>query len=285
MHNSFRDIFRDYKEISVRYDWVNQAIWCYFNPQPRPCFSTIMLQELKQMQQAIINYFHNDNAGFTYPVSYFILASQSSGVFNFGGDLKLFTQLIINKKRDELLEYAKNCIDICYLNAVNYHQPITTISLVEGFALGGGFEAALSSDVVIAEEQAEMGLPESRFNLFPGMGAYSFLARSLGTKAAEEMMISGKTYSAHELYDKGIVDVLAETGNGHKAVNEFIRKHRRSSNSFQAIQAVRQFYNPISYEELFGITQIWVAAAMKLTDREKEKDSEGQREGHRNTHT
>lgn len=271
MRYSFRNVLREYKEISMRYDIENQAIWCYFNPKPRPCFSTTMLKELKQVQQSLIDYFHPENTSSQYPIRYFILASQSPGVFNFGGDLNLFTELIIKRDRDQLLEYATSCIDICYLNTVSYHLPLTTISLVEGFALGGGFEAALSSNVLIAEEHAEMGLPESRFNLFPGMGAYSFLARSLGINAAERMITSGKTFNAHELSEMGLVNVLAETGRGHEAVNDYIRKHRRASNSFQAIQSVRQFYNPISYEELLGITQIWVDAALKLKKKDLRK--------------
>jgi len=264
MHKSFKDIFQEYNEISLRYDVENQAIWCYFNPQPRPCFSTVMLKELKQMQQSIKECLHPENISSKYPVRYFILASQSPGVFNFGGDLNLFTQLILTKNREQLFEYAKDCIDICYLNAASYHLPITTISLVEGSALGGGFEAALSSNVLIAEKQAELGLPESRFNLFPGMGAYSFLARSLGMNAAETIITSGKIYDAHELYEMGLVKVLAEPGGGHEAVKEYITKHRRSRNSLQAMQAVRHFYNPISYDELLGITKIWVDAALRL---------------------
>ena len=100
MRNSFRKIFREYKEISLRYDRENQAIWCYFNPEPRPCFSIIMLKELRQMQQSIIDYFHPENILPEYPVCYFILASQSPGVFNFGGDLSLFIKFvpIISKK-------------------------------------------------------------------------------------------------------------------------------------------------------------------------------------------
>lgn len=271
MNKSFNNIFREYKEISVRYDVENQAVWCYFNPQPRPCFSTVMLQELRQMQQAIKDCIYPENSIVEYPIRYFILASQSPGVFNFGGDLSLFVKLIRAKKRDQLFEYAKSCIDICYLNAASYHLPITTISLVEGSSLGGGFEAALSSNVIIAEKQAEMGLPESRFNLFPGMGAYSFLARSLGMNAAETIITSGKIYGASELYQMGVIKVLAETGGGHEAVNEYIAKHRRSRNCLQAIQAVRQLYNPVSYDELLGITKIWVDAALRLEDNDLHK--------------
>ena len=264
MNYSFRKIFREHKEISVRYDREHQAIWCYFNPQPRPCFSTVMLKELRQLQQSIMDYFHPENRAAQYPVRYFVIASQSPGVFNFGGDLNLFIQLIADRQREQLLEYAKSCIDICYHNAVSYHLPLTTIALVEGSALGGGFEAALSSNVLIAERQAEMGLPEARFNLFPGMGAYSFLARALGMNAAEGIIASGKIYNAGDLHDMGLVTELAETGRGYETVNKYIKRHMRSCNSLQAIQAVRRFYSPVSYDELFGITKIWVDAALRL---------------------
>ena len=51
---------------------------------------------------------------------------------------------------------------------------------MQGECLGGGFEAALSSDVIVAEKSARFGFPEILFNLFPGMGAYSFLERKIG---------------------------------------------------------------------------------------------------------
>ena len=268
MSDSFQTIFRDRQEISTRYDVEHEAIWCYFNPKKRPCFSSVLLREANEIQHAVINYFKADGTQPKYPVRYLILASQTPGVFNFGGDLNLFVQLIVEQKREQLFEYAKSCIDICYLNAVNLHLPLTTISLVEGTALGGGFESALSSNVVIAEKQVQMGCPEIRFNLFPGMGAYSFLARILGMKKTEKILQGGKVYTAAEMYDMGIVDVLAETGEGGSAVNRFIKKHRRTGNGMRAIKEVGQFYSPISYEELIGITKIWVDAALRLTRKD-----------------
>jgi DSF synthase len=55
--------------------------------------------------------------------------------------------------------------------------PILTVGLVQGAALGGGFEALLSFDYVVAERDATFGLPEILFGLFPGMGAHSLLSR------------------------------------------------------------------------------------------------------------
>ncbi len=268
MSGSFQEIFRERQEISTRYDIEHEAIWCYFNPKKRPCFSSVLLREANEIQHAVINYFKASGPEPEFPVRYMILASQTPGVFNFGGDLNLFTQLIVDKKREQLFEYAKSCIDICYLNAVNLHLPLTTISLLEGSALGGGFESALSSNVVIAEKHVQMGCPEIRFNLFPGMGAYSFLARILGMKKAERILQEGKVYTATEMYEMDIVDVLAETGQGGEAVNRFIKKHRRAGNGMRAITEVSQFYSPISYEELIGITKIWVDAALRLTRKD-----------------
>ena len=267
MPDYFAKIFREYSEMSVRYDREQEAIWCCFNPGNRPCFSTLLLQEIKEIQKSIIRYFQADEKREKYPVRYLIIASQTPGIFNFGGDLNLFIQLITDQKREQLLEYATHCVDILYMNAVSLHLPLTLISFVEGTALGGGFEAALSTNVLIAERHAQMGVPEIRFNLFPGMGAYSFLVRKAGVNVAERLLCSGKIYSASELHEMCVVDVLAESGKGREAVNSYINNHKRTANGMQAIQAVKRFYNPITYEELIGITKIWVDAALHLSKK------------------
>jgi len=265
MSQQFRKIFRDYSEISVRYDRNQEAIWCYFKPNSRPCFSPLLLQQSKEIQHSIIKYLTTCDKPEKYPIRFLILASQIPGVFNFGGDLNLFVKLIEAQDREQLLEYAKNCIDICYMNAVSLQLPLTTISLVQGSALGGGFESALSGNVLIAEEHAEMGVPEIRFNLFPGMGAYSFLARKCGTYTAEQVLRSGKIYRAAELHAMHVVDVLVESGGGHEAVDRYIKNYRRALNGMQAIQSVKQLFDPITYEELIDISKVWVDAALRLT--------------------
>ena len=268
MSHDFFKIFCDYQEISLRYDERHRAIWCYYKPARRPCFSATMLRELRQMQQSIIDYFKTKKPNAEPLVRYQILHSQVPGIFSLGGDLALFRKLIQEKSRQLLLDYAKQCVDICYLNAVNMHLPLTTISLVEGAALGGGFESALSSTVLIATENAEMGFPEIRFNLFPGMGAYSLLARACNMRTAERVIASGTIYKARELYEMGIVHCLGETGKGQESVEKFMRQHQQSGNGHRALQRVRERYHPMDYQELLDITEIWVDAAMRLRDKD-----------------
>jgi len=167
-----------------------------------------------------------------------------------------------------LLKYAVACIDVIFPRTRHYELPLVTISLLQGDALGGGLEGALASDIIIAERNCQLGFPEILFNLFPGMGAYSLIARKVSPKFAEKMILGGKMYSAEELHELGLVDVLAEDGKGVEAVNEYIKKQERRSNGYLAVQKARHRFNPLNYQELIDITTVWVDAALKLNEKD-----------------
>jgi DSF synthase len=100
------------------------------------------------------------------------------------------------------------------------------------------------------------------------MGAYSLLARKVGSAIAEKLMLSGKIYTAEELHGMGVVDVLAEPGAGVQAVYDFVKKQERRANGFRAIQQVRQRFNPVTYDEMVDVVRIWVDAALRLTEKD-----------------
>ncbi len=268
MDKDFHKLLRDRDEITVRYDPKTEAIWSYTKPSIRPCYSLELVKNYQQLQLEIIDYFKHSNMNPKVPIKYLIGASQTPDIYNYGGDLNTFLELIQKKDGEALFRYAKACIDIVYLQSVNLNLPIITMALVEGTALGGGFEAVLSCSATIVEEQSQMGLPEIKFNLIPGMGAYSFLARLVGIKMTEEIISSGKMYDAAELYEMGVVTQVVKQGEGEKAVNKFIKRHSRSFNGMQAIQAARHRYAPIDYDELIDITKIWVDAALRLEPKD-----------------
>lgn len=268
MDKEFHNLMKDRGEITVRYDPETEAIWSYTKPNIRPCYSIELLKEFRSLQRDIIDYFVLNNMNPKTPIKYFVNASQTPEIYNYGGDLNLFSELIKNKDSKKLFEYAKVCIDIVYQNAVNLNLPITTISLVEGTALGGGFEGAISYNICIAEEQCQMGLPEIRFNLIPGMGAYSFLARSIGVNKTEEIISSGKMYTATELHNMGVITQVVKKGEGAKAVNVFMKRNSRLFNGMQALQSARHRYQQLDYNELIDITKIWVDAALRLTEKD-----------------
>jgi len=184
---------------------------------------------------------------------------------------ELFKDYIINNQEDKLREYAYKCINLLHRNIDNLDLPITMVSLVQGQTLGGGFEMALSCDVIIAERSSQMGFPEILFNLFPGMGAYNLLARRIGSALAERIILSGRTYSAGELYDMGVIDVLAEDGKGVQATEDYLNSHNQSHNTIRAMKKIRQIVHPVTRKHLYDIVDIWIEAAMDLSEKDLSK--------------
>lgn len=204
-------------------------------------------------------------------VSHFILASDVPGVFNLGGDLHHFMTLIKARDRAGLQQYGESCIRLFHKNYEKHSLPLTTIALVQGECLGGGFEIALSCDLIVAEQQARFGFPEILFNLFPGMGAYSVLKRLVGIKKTEDLLTSGKVYTAQEMFDLGIIDAIVANGEGVEAVNTLIKKRSASANGLTPILSIRRMIDPISYGELHRIVTLWVETALSLSERDLRK--------------
>ncbi|HEY3489528.1 MAG TPA: crotonase/enoyl-CoA hydratase family protein [Candidatus Deferrimicrobiaceae bacterium] len=253
-------------QVRTLFDDSRKTMWTFMAPSGRQCFNERLLDDLVCCYGSIRQ--HNQrylrDTG-ECPIRYAVVASANASVFSYGGDIALFRKLIVERDRGGLTRYAMKCIDLVHTVSVNCDLPMSTIALVQGEALGGGFEAALSASYLVAEKRARFALPEILFNLFPGMGAYQFLARRLRMKQVEEIVTSGNVYTAAELYEMGVVDVLAEDGEGELAVHEFVREHSRRSNARHAIGQVRQEVFSVTRESLVRTVEIWVETALRLT--------------------
>ena len=249
-------------ELRVEYDADTKALWTHMVPQGRPSFTPAMLADFERWQDLIQA---NFNAG---DLHFLVLGSHAPGVFCYGGDLALFRQLILKGDRASLVDYGHRCCRILHRNINTLGLPLLTIGLVQGDALGGGLEALLSFDFIIAEESASFGLPEILFGLFPGMGAHAFLSRQLGSVAAERLITSGKTLSAQEMLALGLVHDVVPDGTGEEAVQTFIEKNaRRHAGLLGSRRAIKRSWN-LSLAELTEITEIWADTALKLTERD-----------------
>ncbi|MEQ1664532.1 MAG: enoyl-CoA hydratase-related protein, partial [Bdellovibrionales bacterium] len=85
-----------------------------------------------------------------------------------------------------------------------------TIAAVNGFALGGGLELALSCDFIIASKTAKMGLPEVSLGLIPGYGGTQRLSRLCGRGIAKRVALTGDIYSAEQCMQWGLITELTE---------------------------------------------------------------------------
>ncbi len=260
---------QSFRELTTGYDPEYQLLTYYMQPTPRPSFTPSLLRDIESFQEAVRNTVSRElrRAGET-TIKYLVHASAMPGVFNLGGDLGFFLNTIRDQDRGTLSDYAHLSIKVLYQNLRNLDLPITTVAMLEGTALGAALEAALSSDVIIAERHVQIGFPEVVFNMFPGMGAYSFLARRLSPNLVERMIMSGKIYSAEELYEMGVIDILAEQGGARDALYAFVRRDEKTQVTRKALLRMRERVNPITYEELLYIAELWVDSALSLPEKD-----------------
>lgn len=259
---------RTYPTVRVEADAAVGCHWLYMHADHaggvRPCFRQELMHDMWSMLSDVAA---PQPRASTSPLRHVVLASDAPGAFNLGGDLALFARLIRAGDRAGLLDYATRCIDGVHLLHNGLGGDVRTIALVQGDALGGGMELALACQLIVAEEGTELGLPEVLFGLFPGMGAYSFLSRRIPPHQAERMILEGRIQPAEELHRLGIVDVLAPKGHGERVVRELVQQEQRAPHAHLALNRVRRLGQAVGRDELIGITEAWVDAALQLGDR------------------
>jgi len=138
-------------------------------------------------------------------VSCVVLSSSRSAAFCVGADLKERNGLT-----DEQLLQQRPLNRAAYQGILDL--PVPAIAAVEGYALGGGFELALSCDLVIAGEGATVGLPEVSVGVIPGGGGTQLLTRRVGWSRAASMIFTARRMSAAEAHQLGAVDEVVATG-------------------------------------------------------------------------
>ncbi len=278
---------RRFPTIRVESEPSDNAHWLYMHADAeagvRPCFRNPLLEDIWSFMSSITLRDAQRTPG---KLRHLVFASDADA-FNLGGDLELFSQLIRSNDREHLLAYARRCVDGVYQLNAGMGGDIRSIALIQGDALGGGLEIALACNTIVAEEGVQMGLPEVLFGLFPGMGAYSFLARRVSPQLAEKIILEGTLYSSEDMHRMGIVDVLVPKGEGEAAVQAIIDREQKAPHAHLALNAVRQIAKPVSYDELMGITEVWVDTALELGERslkmmERIVRAQSRRAGNRN---
>jgi len=237
--------------------------WNILQPEAPRRYTPALLDKILKLQEEFLAESKNGQE-----IKYQVFSSEISGVFSLGGDLGYFANCARTRNEPALRKYGNNAVNVVYNMATNFHLPTTTISLVKGAALGGGFEAALAANYLIAEKQATFSFPETRFGLFPGMGAFTFLRQRLPVRKAEEIIYSGKTYAAEELHEMGVVDIVCENGEGDAATTQFIRKRHQQHQGIHAMREMVQKFAPIDREELYSIVDHWVDSVMNLNEKQ-----------------
>ena len=235
-------------------------LWAVMSPRGRPSFTLRMIHDF------LVFFAGLESLPAEVVAPYRVVAYRSAvpGVFNRGGDLPLFLECIAARDEEVLRTYAQGCALMSFRNRNFPMQPLVSVALIQGDALGGGFEAALSCDVLFAESSAQFGFPEVLFNLFPGMGAVTYLTRRVGARAAERLILAGKHYPAGEMHELGAIDHVLPDGEGVAALRAFLGPKLRRYNAWSGFHRSRRLADPVSRAELSGIAEIWVERALSI---------------------
>jgi DSF synthase len=256
----------DLFELKIEYDMDLAAIWCVQQHHAGLSFAPRLLKDIRKVQRTLQDFHRDEPHDAAACAKFLIWASGVEGVFNLGGDLRYFEDLVKRRDHERLRAYALSCIDVCFANYCGLDAPMLVGALIAGDALGGGMESALSCNFILAEEQAKFGLPEMLYGLFPGMGAYSFLMRRLGQAKAETLILEGNLYSAADFRALGLVERVVARGTGPEEMSRLLTRLTRRFNASLAVYNARRRTFPITFQEMADIVEDWVSVAMRLTE-------------------
>lgn len=231
-----------------------------FTPELIEDFNTI----LAQTRQRVLG---PPRQGVAVP-AYAVIASTDPDYFSQGGDLAFFLACIRNQDAATLHAYSMRCLELLMAWSSDLKAHVTTVSLVQGRALGGGFELLLSADHIIAEEQSTFGFPEILFGLFPTTGAMGLVSARTNPYVAAKMMTNKKIYTAHELLAMGLVDDVCQQGAGEQAVERYIASHSKRRKAHLKVQQSRHRMSIIDAVEAARVVDDWVETAMQLDQNE-----------------
>ncbi|HEV2117107.1 MAG TPA: enoyl-CoA hydratase/isomerase family protein [Terriglobales bacterium] len=209
--------------------------------QPANEIGTLMLNELEMFMGALKCL--EDQA------CALIIHSQLPSGFSAGADLRELyekSQPLSAEERSrqvrlflQRIHRVFNCID---------GSPLTTIAAVHGVTFGGGFELALTCDLIIADKMARFCFPELRLGLIPGFGGIPRLKRDLGNGIVRDLLLTGRSINAQKAAGVGLVSQLAGEGEALRVARATAAQLRKFDR--RTAIAAKKFIKPVPYEEL-----------------------------------
>ena len=178
-----------------------------------------------------------------------IIYSRQEAGFSAGGDLReLYTASLGLTAGERSLGMRKFLERIHrVMNAIDA-SPLTTIAAVHGVTFGGGFELALTCDLIIADKMARFCFPELRLGLIPNFGGIPRLRRDVGNAVVRDLLLTGRSINATKALSAGLVSQVAAEGEVlrvARATAAQIVKFDRTTSA-----AAKRFLKPIPHEEL-----------------------------------
>jgi enoyl-CoA hydratase len=178
-----------------------------------------------------------------------IITSEIPGAFCAGADLRELHTTVTSRTGDDLTAELRRFLDRIHrvMNQLDA-LPCTTIGVIGGLCFGGGFELALTCDVLIAEKHARFAFPELRLGLIPGFGGIPRLKRDVGNAIVRDVLLTGRSINARKALEIGLVSQMVPKGDGLKAAKSLARQAAKLNR--EATVTAKAFMKPIPHAEL-----------------------------------
>lgn len=270
MSDEILSVWKAGAQLRTRFDVDQSAFWIRLQATPRPTLNEVMLRELMETYDMVARTGGTVSIeGRAYPLQYLVIASDTPGTFSLGGDHSFFLQMLDNNDFEKMDWYSTSCAGLVYRTYRALDLPLFTVTLVQGACMGGGAEAAIASDLLVAEESSVFGFPEITCNFFAGQGAASLLIRAVGRSKAEEMITTGRRYTAHEMCQIGLVDHVVPDGQGEIELDRLIRARQKTHAALLGFANARRIVERLELGELQAIARLWTECVMNMGERDR----------------
>lgn len=197
----------NYQHFSYRQEGELAII--FLNSPPANALSTLLIEEFDQVLEKVTD---------DRKIRALIITSAIDKYFIAGANIKEIDTLDTQKSAKEFLIKGKHLMD--KIESMN----IPNLAAINGFCLGGGMELAMACHFKIASRSATFGQPEINLGIIPGFGGTQRLARIVGTSTTLELILTGKTISAMEAEEMGIVNKVVSEDALLERSKEFVRE-------------------------------------------------------------
>ena len=139
--------------------------------------------------------------------------------------------------------------------------PVTTVGVIHGVCFGGGFELALTCDVLIAEKSARFCFPELRLGIIPGFGGIPRLRREVGDAVIRDLLLSGRSISGKRAQALGLCSQVVGRGEGLEAARALASQSGKFDD--YARRACKKFIKKLPAEELAQEKELFIELALR----------------------
>ncbi len=254
-------------QLKLEYEPPIKTLWVTIAPEPKPVFTLGLVDSVSRLQKAIVALWGGEDYGRS-PIRFFAYRAKGP-IFTFGGDLDFYPS---TASAGATARPCRNTHDsrskASWAMPPASREPRSRWRRSRGKGIGGGIDAPLSCNLVIAEEQTSFSYPEVKFNHFP-VASVAVLSQRIGTRAAHRLLSTGAEFTAAEFEALGALDATAASGQGEawlrKYASETMPMHAARLGLYEAFHRRRaeEFRS-----ELVALAAAWTDHMLRLSPME-----------------